>query len=396
MSINKIMNKLLIIFIVFTVSAASFEGFFVKWSFREADPVPQWYAFEYMYEGTAIRPFVYRQLLISISKNISNNLSSDTKNSVVNKLKNDNFLANKFKIVDIKENLLLEYYLVYIISFLCLFVSVFIWRQICIDLTKSSIAGTLAPMIFTIIFPYLETNGGYFYDFSELLFFSMAIFFACRGHYIAIIVMTPIAAYNKESFLFFLMTLYPLLHQTQPIKKSVIVLGIAILISGLIHLNSVLKFENNGGDIVFYNVGTNALAIGLIFYFTYIIYFCRKLYIRKSLMFYILAPILLAYPFLIQYNAISYFYYNFGHTYSIISGEDLFFLHVIFVIWIIKSAWKHLEEPLKQHAKLALMINTPLIVLFGLVYELRNWSLLYPTFIILIAFYIKNLLDEAT
>ena len=153
MSINRCMNKLLIIFIVFTVSAASFEGFFVKWSFRDADAMPQWYAFEYMYEGTAIRPFVYRQLLISIPKGISDNLPSDIKSSVVNKLKNDNFLANKFKIVDIKDEFLLEYYLVYIMSFLCLFFSIFVWQRICIDLTGNLIAGMLAPLIFAIIFP---------------------------------------------------------------------------------------------------------------------------------------------------------------------------------------------------------------------------------------------------
>lgn len=81
---------------------------------------------------------------------------------------------------------------------------------------------------------------------------------------------------------------------------------------------------------------------------------------------------------------------TFGHTYGIIGGERAFLLHVALILWIIKSSWKFLAESWKNHAKFALAVNIPLIFLFGAVFELRNWSLTYPAFIILIAFYLKN------
>lgn len=225
---TKFMNKLLLIFLIFVVSAASFEVFFVKWSFRDNDFQAEKYSFQAIYDGTAHRPFVHRQLLIDTAKIINENLPSDTKNFLVDKIKSDNFLAEKFNHVDLQERFLAEYYIVYFLSFICLFASIFIWRRICIDLTESRIAGTLSPLVFAIIFPYLETFGGYFYDFSELLFFSLAIFFACRGNFLALILMTPIAECNKESFFLFLPTLYPLLRRTQSFRTTIITLGISI------------------------------------------------------------------------------------------------------------------------------------------------------------------------
>ena len=51
--------KILLIFITFIIAAASFGGFFLKWEFRDGTDHS---AIE-MLDGTAKRPFVYRQLL---------------------------------------------------------------------------------------------------------------------------------------------------------------------------------------------------------------------------------------------------------------------------------------------------------------------------------------------
>ena len=391
---SKFMDKLLLIFLLFVISAAAFEGFFVKWSFRDSDLTPERFSFEAMYEGTAHRPFVHRQLLISVSKGVAEILPPETKESLLNKIQADNFLADKFKEVDLQEKFLLEYYLVYFLSFLALFASIFVWRRICIDLTGDSLAGTVAPLAFTIIFPYLETFGGYFYDFSELLFFSLATYFSLRGNYLALILITPAAEYNKESFLFFLLTIYPLLRRTQTTRTSIRVLGVSILLALSTYLSISSRFVGNAGGTVEVHLVTN-LIVGLIFaYFLGVFVLCsKKIFPLNAKASYFALAMLILVPFMLrgaEYPFVFSVFDTFGHTYSVIGGERAFLLHVALIFWIVSSAWKFLDRSLKNYSLLALAVNTPLIIFFGLVFELRNWSLLYPAFIILIAFYCKE------
>lgn len=371
----KFMDKVLLIFMVFVISAASFEGFFVKWNFRDTDPIAERFSFKAMYEGTAYRPFVHRQLLISISKGIGEILPNETKEMLVKKIKNDNFLANKFKEVYIQDKILLEYYIVYFFSFLALFASVFLWRQICIDLTGNSIAGTLAPLIFTIIFPYFETFGGIFYDFSELFFFSLAMYFTLKGRYLALIFITPLAAHNKESFFFFLLTLYPLLRRTQTKKNTVLILGTSMLLAGLTYLPTLLKFAGNNGGMVDHHFLINLNVIVIFAYFLVLYLLCEKIYVINAKASYVVFAILVFAIFIWRGSEYSFpfgVFDTFGHTYSVVSGEQLFLLHLVFIFYIIKLAWKFLDTSLKNYAKLALLVNTPLITFFGFVFELRN------------------------
>ena len=391
------MNRLLMIFLVFAIAAASFEGFFVKWSFRDADFQAEKYSFAAMYDATGHRPFVHRQLLIDVSKGFAELLPTETKAALVSKLKADNFLADKFKEVDLQERFLLEYYMVYALSFLCLFASIFIWRRICIDLTGDAVAGTLAPLAFTIIFPYLETFGGYFYDFSELLFFALATWFALRGNWLALILMTPLAELNKESFFFFLATLYPLLRRTQSTRRTLLIIGGAKLLAGLTYLTIINRFADNAGGMVESHIMGNVIAGAMFSWFMGAFFLSKKINGRSKPLSYIVFAILVAIPFIVrgvEYPLPFGVFDTFGHTYSVVGGERAFLLHVALILWVVKSAWHFLDVPLKHYALLSLAVNTPLIVLFGAVFELRNWSLTYPAFIVLLTFYIKDAIDR--
>ncbi len=390
------MNKVLLVFIVFVISAAAFEGYFVKWGFFDLVGYrPYRHSFKTMYEGTAHKPFVYRQLLISISKGVVEVLPHETKEVLVQKIKNDNFLADKFKTVSIEDKFLIEYYTVYVLAFMCLFASVFVWRKICIDLTGNPIAGTLAPLTFTIIFPYLETVGGFFYDFSELLFFSLATYFALKGRYLALIFMTPLAAHNKESFFFFLLTLYPLLRRTQTTKTTFMVIVVSGFLALLTYLPTFLRFADNAGFTAEYHFIDDVAVIVMFVYFIAVYILCKKTYNKSPLLSYAFFVIFVVMMFILRGSEHPLIIFNtLGHTYSVISGEKAFLLHLVLIFWIVKSAWKFLDSSLKNYAKLALAINTPLIMLFGWVFELRNWSIMYPIFIILIAFYYKEKIKE--
>ena len=56
----------MIVFLIFTISAASFEGFFVKWTFRDDSG----FSYQVILDGTAEKPFIYRQLIPTLSREI--------------------------------------------------------------------------------------------------------------------------------------------------------------------------------------------------------------------------------------------------------------------------------------------------------------------------------------
>ena len=168
-----------------------------------------------------------------------------------------------------------------------------------------------------------------------------------------------------------------------------------MLLALLTYLPLVSRFATNAGGTVEIHLLLNVIIGVMLAYFFGVYLLCKKIYAKSPLMSFAFFAIFIVIMFIIRGSDFPLnFFDDFGHTYSIIGGEQVFLLHVAFIFWIIKSAWKFLDQSLKNYSLLALAINTPLIVLFGLVYELRNWSLIYPAFIILIAFYIKDKIKE--
>ncbi len=170
------------------------------------------------------------------------------------------------------------------------------------------------------------------------------------------------------------------------------------MLAGLTYLWIISKFAENAGGMVESHIMGNVIAIAMLIYFLGIFWLCnKKIYPKNKILSYIAFPILILIPFIIRgenYPLPFSVFDTFGTTYSVIGGERAFLLHVALILWIIKFSWKFLDDSLKNFAKISLAINTPLIILFGAIFELRNWSLTYAAFIILTAFYIKNLLTE--
>ena len=232
-------------------------------------------------------------------------------------------------------------------TFLSLLVSMFVLRKICIEITGSELSGTLTPIILASMFPILETFGGYFYDFGELLFLSLATLFAIKGYWIELILISPIAEYNKESFLFFVATLLPLLTINFSKKKSFFIVTTAIFLSGLVYLYvSKMYIENLGGRV--------------------------KLHLAEHLGF------------------IFSGWSDTEITYGVFFGMGTFFLHILFIMWIAKNAWGKLSPQWKYHIEIATLINVPLYILFCWPGEIRNLSLLYIGFIAMLSIFIKD------
>ena len=348
-TLKNVVNYTLLFIIFYIIAAASFNGFFAKWAFRDGQ---KRHSFENMYTETARRPFVHRQLMVSVARNVVEVIPQDKQKKISDYLKKHNFLKHQYTRVKISDKYIFPYYLVYFMSLFCLLISMFVWRKICTDLTGNKVVGTVTAGVFALMFPLFETIGGYFYDFGELLFFSLAALFAMRGWWIAILIMAPIAEYNKDSFMFFVLTLFPLFMSKFGLKKAIIVTGMLALISGLTYLKILDIYAGSPG-------GTNSFHL-----YSHIEGIFRRWFDTE-----------------IQYG--TYF------------GTRVFLPHVLLLLWMAKTVWNKIPDHWKNHIKLAMLINVPLYLLFCALGELRNLSRLYISLIVILAFFIKRFIENS-
>ena len=344
-------KNLMLISLLLTISAVGFCGFFMKWSFRD-DPGSQ-FGFVAMMENTANRPFIHRQLYPVVVKSTVEMIPQRTRDKLSARLIEKQHIERRFAKAHIPEKYVLEYYVMFSLCFLSFFAAICILRSLLCKVTSDKVAGTLGAMLFALIFPYFEVLGGYYYDIGEVLFMFMAANFAVRGKVIALLILAPIATWNKESFFFFLATLYPLTRQYFNTKKSAAITLGSIFLAGLAYLYVREMFAGNPGD---------AADGRLIEHF-------ENLFDIKS-------------------------YFLTDSIYGVPLLSRVFFLHVIYVIFIVKTSWNNLSKAWKTHAKIAAVINGALYFLFVVPGELRDLSMLYTSLMILTSYFIRGIFIE--
>ena len=299
---------------------------------------------------------------------------------MIETLEQDNFLSMNFRRTDIQSRYIIEYYFMYFASFAAFFASAFLWKKLATEVTSDPIAGTLGAMLFVLLIPLLETSGGYFYDFTELFFFAAAILLAIHGNWLGLLILTPFAEVNKESFFFFLIALYPFFRLRFSLRETAIKLGLPIVLAGLIYIYiHELYSGNEGWTTVFF------LPMNVEFLAPIIAILIMYLISRKTVI--LIAGLLLMKIFPDRYCIVE-------HTYSVFSGEKLFLPHLLMIGWLIKSTWDRLPGEWKCHAKIAAAINLPLWILFCYPGELRNLSMLYPTLVLMLSFYIDEVIKQ--
>ena len=347
LNFDKWIKKLMLIFLILTISAAGFCGFFVKWALRDD---AETFGFTAMIENTAKRPFIHRQLLPVIVKSTVEVIPEDKKEKLSARLIEKRHIEKRFAQSQIPEKYILEYYLMVAICFLSFFAAIWILRSLLSEILNDEVAGTLGAMLFALIFPYFEVLGGYYYDILEILFMFMAAKFALRGKFIALLILAPIATWNKESFFFFLATLYPLTRLHFDEKKSAAITLASIFFSGLAYLYVREMFINNPGDAAdgrFFEHMEHILEIS------------------------------------------SYFLTD--SIYGVPLPSRMFFLHIIYVLFIAKISWRKLSDNWKNHIKIALVINGILYFMYVVPGELRDLSMLYISLMVLTSYFIRDI-----
>jgi hypothetical protein len=348
-------SRLLLVFIAFIVAAASYGGFFQKWEFRDGTT----YSAPEMFEGTAKRPFVYRQLLPSMANLVEYVTPERINQGFQNWLAADplkrNMIYRYFPNAkdSIDSEYVLRYYALYGLSFGALFLSLFAIRALCLALYPDAPAATLAAFTFALLLPVMLTEGGYFYDMPELLFMALAMLLAIRGRVWWLAAVVALATFNKESFLFFVIALYPFLRAHFTLKKALMIEAMLVGIAVVINIVVKWHFADNIGEPV-----------------------------ESQLVEHVL--------WLLQPTS----YLAFEVNYGVPTPKGFNIIHVLIVAILVRSGWRHVTPAVRQHFWIALAINLPLFLAFCYQGELRNLSMLYMTLIILMAINISQCLQR--
>ncbi|MYN09283.1 hypothetical protein [Pseudoduganella aquatica] len=320
------------------VAAASFSGYIGKWGMRDNTAR---FSLEAMLDASADRPFVYRQLLPMLANGAARLVPERIQARVAEKLNP----AKVYTKTSAAANPALgfRYVVVYYLSFLSLLGSVLLLHCIALDAGVGRLAALIAPAVLSLGFPYLQTIGGYFYDTAELLFFSLAYLLVSRRRIAWFFAILAPATLNKESFFFYIITLLPLLLAAYPRRKALAIAAAALLVSGLVNAAVKLHYAGAGGAPVELHLGDNLAA-----------YLSLRTYSQMEL------------------------------TYGIMGPRQAFVPTLLLIATVFARGWRASPREVRQHMLLAAAVNLPLFVLFAAVAELRNLSLMFVGFAIVI------------
>lgn len=339
--------------VFFVAAAASFHGYYDKWHFREAG-VP--YATSNLTNGrfgladivdeTATRPFVYRQLVPAMARWLDRVAPESAKaclhGLVANREQPTAIVTGSLLASD--PNFEFRYFCVYFLTFLFTWLSVFAMYLVCRTLEFSPVTSILAPVLMILAIPYFMSVGGYFYDYPELAFLSLAVWMALRLDWWWLLPLTAAATWNKESFVLITLTLYPILRSRNSRPAALIGTGALFVTSALAYGALRLEFLHNAGSTVLPQW-------------------------RSQLLF--------------LFNPSNAF--GLEATYGVIAFRSSSLVGLALMAWIVRRAWSKLPKAIQRHAKIAAAINIPLYLLFCVAGEMRDLSMLYVFFMLSIA-----------
>lgn len=351
---SKRINQLMLVFTYYIVCAASFSAFIAKWGFRDID---NRFSFSQMINGTAFKPFVYRRLLFDICDKIPQLLPDAINTKLIALVLNHDYLGLTYKNVHLNNNpfYMLDYYILYYLTFIFFFLAALIIQNICEQVTGNKIASIFATLIFILIFPIFETVGGYCYDFSELFFMALFLLLLLRHNYYWLLVVAFFATLNKETFIFFILTQYPFFQLGKNRRLQNIILSLTLIISGSVNLFIKHQYAHNPGGMM-------------------------EHYLLQQL------------EYIINYKNYIAFEVNYGMP----VGTGFFIVYILFIFQIVKQSWGSLPAEWKKYSQVCMILNCLLFLCFVWPGELRDLSFLYLPFIVMLAFFIKNFITKIT
>jgi len=347
--------------VLLIAAAASVTGYYERWpvwttGIAEGSTEPYTVT---MLTGTARRPYVYRHL----RADVANFLTSLTPTSVQNSIYALVFPSDKAK-GEAKFNLLAEApeavrrawffpgFILYLLTFASAMLAVIGMYLVCGALGFPSAVCLFASTIVILLAPYFYI---YPYDYSELAFLAVGSWIALRFDWWWLLPIAVLGAWNKESFFFFMPTLYPFLRLRLSERRATLALGALTSICGLVYLYTRARFAQNAGTPVEFGLGVRISS-----------FFDRFLLLTAT-----------------------------DEVYGLRLVRISTLLPTLLLIWVIARVWKRFPQPMRNHGVLAASLNIPLYALFCSPNEYRNLSLLSIVFLVTIAFNLKEWLERS-
>ena len=334
----------------FAVAAAAFSGYYQKWHFAEADmPGDHSRAYpEDIFDGTAYRPYIYRQLLPDLAS-FADRLASPALKQRLYELETDHddplIYAISGSPTVLNQRYTFRYLALYLFTFLGALAAVYSMFLLCRELEIGAAGANFAPVVMMLLLPYVMSEGGYYYDFPELALMALSSFVILRFRWWWVIPIVALGEWNKESFLFFVFTLYPVLRSRNSRAKSWSAMGAMCLVCGAIYLRFRAEFAHNPGG-------------------TMEVWWLEQL---RSLI----------HP--------AHFLYAWEETYGIPAPKIYTLFPIALLLWACWQGWRYLPLLLRRHAKTAMAVNLPLYFILAFPGELRDLSILYVSFLVIVA-----------
>jgi hypothetical protein len=345
----------------FVAAAASFNGYYQKWHFAEAD-MPGDHSrasFESMVDGTAWRPYVYRQLLPTIANRLDQITPKAIKHQLYERQTNGQddpwLFAISTSPTAQTETYFFRYLVLYAATFSFALAATCAMYLVCLALDTPPPIAAFASIVLILLIPYFQSNGGFFYDYPELAFMALAVWVALRFDWRWLIPLAALAAWNKESFLLFIPTLYPILKRRSP-RPARAAIGLLCLVCAAVYLYLRTRFAHNPGAPA-------------------------EVWLPEQLR-YFLHP--------------SQFLFQSEETYGVRMVKAYTLIPMALIAFTVHRSWRHLPTTIQQHAKIAAAINIPLYLVLSYPGELRDLSLLYITLLLAVAANGKLMLNEAS
>jgi hypothetical protein len=338
----------------FMAASASFSGYYHKWHFREPgvfagansdNGTETRFGIADMLDGTAARPFAYRQLTPAIA----NWLDSVTPK----RIKVDLWVRLGMYRLDsplvFDATYAYRYTIVYIVTFLFALLAVIAMYLVCRSLEMPPATRIFAPVIMILLIPYSLSVGGYFYDYPELAFLALAVWMGMNFDWWWMLPLVALATWNKESFLLVALTLFPILRSRHSRISALVGTGLLASTCAAVYLAIRPRFSRNPGE---------ALLVQW----------------RAQLDF-------LSHPLRLLRMEV---------TYGITTYRAFSILPLALLAWIVWRGWKLLPLEIQRHGQMAAAINIPLYFLFCMPGEMRDFSMLYIVLMSLLAVTFTN------
>lgn len=332
--------SMLILFVLYwIVAAASVSGSLGKWALRDGS---EGFGIERVLDGQATRPFVYRRLLPEAADFAERVSPQSVQHYVADKLSPHRTFARASAASDPK------YAFRYVvITYLCLgasLLSLYVLSALLKDLGFSRLTTVVAPIAFVLAFPFVQTVGGYFYDAVELFFLSAAALLAVRGYWLALLALAVPATLNKEAFFFFVPALYPMLRIRHARKTALVAIAATVAVSGIVNAWIKWLYVGAPGDVAQLQLLSNIEQ-----------YFYLSTYAQLEV------------------------------TYGMVGPSGAFLGTLLVVAIVVLRGWSSCPPVARRHLLIAAALNLPLFLVFCAPGELRNLSMLFVGFVILLA-----------